>query len=204
MYFCVSDSSGNAVSFINSTYCGFGTGIIPQGCGFALQNRGANFRLEEGHPNSYAPNKRPYHTIIPALVTHARDDSLHSVYGVMGGFMQPQGHVQVLLNQLVFGMNPQEALDAPRLCLGSGMPELGRIAEPVVHLEQGISDAVAQELRSLGHNVQFVDGYERGMFGRGQIIRRCSDTDSTYHDPGNVLIWSAASDMRGDGHAVPV
>ncbi|KAF2193493.1 gamma-glutamyltranspeptidase [Zopfia rhizophila CBS 207.26] len=197
VYFCVSDQHGNAISFINSNYGGFGTAIIPKGCGFTLQNRGANFSLDKGHPNALEPRKRPYHTIIPALITNAEDQSLHSVYGVMGGFMQPQGHVQVLLNQLVFKLHPQAALDAPRICIGGGMPGRdGKITDATIYLEEGFDSKVVEELRQLGHNVQVVSGYQRALFGRGQIIR--------LHEDDGVKIWSGASDMRGDGLAVPV
>jgi gamma-glutamyltranspeptidase/glutathione hydrolase len=197
VYFCCSDSEGNAISFINSNYGGFGTGIIPKGCGFTLQNRGANFNLSADHPNVLAPRKRPYHTIIPGLTTYVSDGSLHSVYGVMGGFMQPQGHVQVLLNQEVFKLNPQAALDSPRFCIGAGMPSAdGRMTDATIYLEEGIDPKVVEELRALGHSVEQLDGYGRGMFGRGQIIRR--------HVDDGVLVWSGGSDLRGDGAAAPL
>ncbi|KAL8864651.1 MAG: hypothetical protein Q9174_007272, partial [Haloplaca sp. 1 TL-2023] len=152
VYFAVTDKYGNAASFINSNYSGFGTCIIPKGCGFTLQNRGSNFSLEEKHPNVVAPRKRPYHTIIPAMITNASDQSLHSVYGVMGGFMQPQGHVQVLLNMLRFKYNPQAALDAPRICIGAGTPDLGQVLDRTVFLEEGIAMNVMNELKKMGHD----------------------------------------------------
>lgn len=195
VYFSVTDKEGNGISFINSNYGGFGTCIIPKGCGFTLQNRGANFVLTEGHPNAYAPRKRPYHTIIPALITNPSDQSLHSVYGVMGGFMQPQGHVQVLLNMLAFKYNPQAALDAPRFCIGAGTPETGQPVDPTVYLEEGISEQVQQELKKLGHKTHALRGWQRSMFGRGQIIR-------SHYEDGQV-VFSAGSDMRGDGAAIP-
>lgn len=198
VYFACSDSEGNGISFINSNYGGFGTCIIPKGCGFTLQNRAANFALQpENHPNIMAPNKRPYHTIIPALITNVSDQSLHSVYGVMGGFMQPQGHVQVLLNQLVFGYTPQAALDAPRICIGAGMPDAGDVMDMTVYLEEGMSEETVEGMKKLGHKVEVVKGADRGLFGRGQVIR--------WHvDPlEGQGIWSAGSDPRGDGHAVP-
>jgi gamma-glutamyltranspeptidase/glutathione hydrolase len=190
VYFAVTDKDGNGCSFINSNYGGFGTAIVPKGCGFTLQNRGANFVLEEGHPNCYAPGKRPYHTIIPALITNPDDNSLHTVYGVMGGFMQPQGHVQVLLNTLVFGLNPQAALDAPRFCIG-GDYQMGSL----VYLEEGIAPEVVEGLEKLGHNVHVMSGMDRAVFGRGQVIR-------THWDDGQ-LVYSAGSDQRGDGAAMP-
>lgn len=196
VYFSVTDSEGNGASFINSNYAGFGSCIIPAGCGFTLQNRGANFSLRADHPNALAPNKRPYHTIIPAMITNAHDDSLHSVYGVMGGFMQPQGHVQVLMNMLVFHMSPQTALDAPRICIVSpdATEEVGD-ESTVVLLEEGIPEETVQELKKMGHDVQVVKGSARSVFGRGQVIRR--------HVDDGKGVWSAGSDMRGDGMAVP-
>jgi gamma-glutamyltranspeptidase/glutathione hydrolase len=197
VYFCASDPEGNAISFINSNYGGFGTAIIPKGCGFTLQNRGANFNLTKGHPNVLAPRKRPYHTIIPGLITNAKDGSLHSVYGVMGGFMQPQGHVQVLLNQEVFKLHPQAALDAPRICIGAGMPGAdGKVSDATIFIEEGIDNKVVKELSKLGHSVKVLTGYERGMFGRGQIIRQ--------HFDDGIMVWSGGSDLRGDGAAVPL
>jgi gamma-glutamyltranspeptidase/glutathione hydrolase len=194
VYFAVSDKEGNAISFINSNYQGFGSGIIPKGCGFALQNRGGNFNLQEGHPNVIAPGKRPYHTIIPAMITNVSDGSLHSTYGVMGGFMQPQGHVQVLLNMLVFKYNPQASLDAPRFCIGAEgvvSSDQGK----AVFLEDGISEEVCEQLKKMGHMTEIVKGGARGTFGRGQLIR-------SYVQDGQI-VYSAGSDLRGDGAAYP-
>jgi gamma-glutamyltranspeptidase / glutathione hydrolase len=196
VYFAVTDAHGNGCSFINSNYGGFGTAIVPKGCGFTLQNRGANFVLAEGHPNIYAPNKRPYHTIIPAMITNPSDNSLHTVYGVMGGFMQPQGHVQVLLNMLVFKLTPQAAVDAPRVCIGAGTPDQGKVLDRTVYLEEGISVDVVEKLKALGHEVEVLKGYQRGLFGRGQVIR-------AHYDEGQI-VYSAGSDPRGDGAALPV
>jgi len=109
--------------------------------------------------------------------------------------MQPQGHVQVLLNMLAFRFSPQAALDAPRVCIGAGMPDVGKVLDMTVYLEEGISEDVAAELRNLGHKAEIVTGYGRGLFGRGQLIRA--------HAEGGRLIYSAGSDPRGDGAAYP-
>jgi gamma-glutamyltranspeptidase/glutathione hydrolase len=186
VYFCVVDGSGNACSFINSNYMGFGTGIIPSGWGFTLHNRGHNFSLEEGHPNCIAPGKRPYHTIIPAMITRDGDDSLFATMGVMGGFMQPQGHLQVFLALALDHFNPQDCLDLSRFCIEDGTAG-GRVA-----LEEGISPAVIAELRSRGHPIRVVKGYERALFGRGQIILRDNLTG----------ILTGGSDPRADGCAM--
>lgn len=195
VYFAVSDRGGNAISFINSNYGGFGMAAIPHGCGFTLQNRGANFSLDPDHPNVLAPRKRPYHTIIPAMVTNAADGSLHSAYGVMGGFMQPQGHVQVLLNMLAFKHSAQTALDAPRICIGAGMPDQGEVMDQVLYLEEGVGEEVREQLQKMGHNAQIVKGAQRSLFGRGQLIR-CTVEDGR-------VVYSAGSDLRGDGAAFP-
>ncbi|KAF2137205.1 uncharacterized protein K452DRAFT_257936 [Aplosporella prunicola CBS 121167] len=199
VYFCCTDSEGNGISFINSNYGGYGTAIIPKDCGFTLQNRGANFVLIEGHPNVLAPSKRPYHTIIPAMITNPSDGSLHTVYGVMGGFMQPQGHVQVLLNMLAFDLTPQAALDAPRVCIGAGMPDQSnkqKVVDRTVYLEEGIKQSVADKLAAMGHKVRMVSGHSRGLFGRGQVIRS--------HVEEGQVVYSAGSDPRGDGAAMPL
>ena len=207
VYFAVADQEGNGMSFINSNYAGFGSAIIPEGCGFTLQNRGANFDLgPPDHPNIYKGGKRPYHTIIPGMITHGSDDAegereLHSVFGVMGGFMQPQGHMQVLLNMEVYGMNPQQALDAPRICIGAGMPDMGdgQTGGQTVYVEEGISDETVKGLRKLGHQVEVLAGWERAMFGRGQVIRQHWDGEGDE----KVRVWSGGSDLRGDGCAMP-
>ncbi|KAK1835384.1 putative gamma-glutamyltransferase YwrD [Podospora conica] len=194
VYLATADAHGNAMSLINSNYGGFGTGIVPAGCGFTLQNRGAGFSLDGGHPNVLAPGKRPYHTIIPGLVTR-EGGGLHSVFGVMGGFMQPQGHVQVLLGQVWGGLSPQQALDAPRVCIGGGMPGEGE--DVVVYVEEGMAPGVVEGLRGLGHRVEVVGGMRRAMFGRGQVIRWTED------EVEGTGVWSGGSDGRGDGCVFP-
>lgn len=186
VYLSVVDGDGNACSFINSNYMGFGTGIVPRGWGFSLQNRGLNFSLQRDHPNALAPGKRPYHTIIPAMATYAQDEALYACYGVMGGFMQPQGHMQVTVGLVDDGVDPQEALDRPRFCLQPSLPG-GKVA-----LEIGIPVETMSELAMMGHPVIPVSGLNRGLFGRGQIIQR---------NPQTGVLWGG-SDPRADGCAM--
>jgi gamma-glutamyltranspeptidase/glutathione hydrolase len=190
VYFCAVDGAGNACSLINSNYMGFGTGIVPFDAGgswgFSLQNRGHNFSLDPAHPNCLAPRKRPYHTIIPGLLTHAADDALYGPFGVMGGVMQPQGHAQVVVALADDGLDPQAALNRLRFCIDPETPN------GVVSLETGLPTALVTELRQRGHPVRAeISGYARALFGRGQIIRR---------DAEGVL-WGG-SDPRADGCAM--
>ena len=186
------DAEGNACSFINSNYMGFGTGIVPSGWGFTLQNRGLGFSLDPTHPNALAPGKRPYHTIIPGMITVDSDDSssipntLYASFGVMGGFMQPQGHMQVVLGLADDRLDPQAVLDRPRFCIEDGTTG-GQIA-----LEEGIPIQVQAELKKLGHTLYAVSGYARSIFGRGQIICRDASTG----------VLCGGSDPRADGCAM--
>lgn len=193
VYLSVVDGDGNACSFINSNYMGFGTGIVPKGWGFTLQNRGHNFSLDPGHPNALAPGKRPYHTIIPAMITRDLSDQAAAVrnqlfasFGVMGGFMQPQGHLQVASGMIDDRLDPQAALDRPRFTIQSGE------AGGEVGIEHGISEDVLVRLHQMGHPVQMVAGLGRAVFGRGQVIIR---------DPESGVLWGG-SDPRADGCAM--
>ena len=185
VYLSAVDGEGNACSFINSNYAGFGTGIVPSGWGFSLQNRGHNFSLDPNHPNALAPGKRPYHTIIPALATHPGGE-LYASFGVMGGFMQPQGHLQVIVGLVDDRLDPQAALDLPRFCIDEGNSG-GQVA-----LEEGIPAQTLSELVGMAHPVYSVSGYNRAIFGRGQIIVR---------DAASGVLWGG-SDPRADGCAM--
>jgi gamma-glutamyltranspeptidase/glutathione hydrolase len=188
VYLTVVDDEMNAVSLIQSNYAGFGSGMVPDGLGFSLQDRGALFSLEEGHMNVIEPGKRPFHTIIPAFVT--KDGEPFFCFGVMGGDMQPQGHIQILCNMIDFGMNTQEAGDAARFHhVGSSGPEGGVMTDGgQVALESGIPEEVRRELSKMGHNVISLVG---GFGGYQGIL--IDVENHTYY---------GASESRKDGCAV--
>ncbi|CAX42213.1 gamma-glutamyltransferase precursor, putative [Candida dubliniensis CD36] len=212
VYLTVSDSNGEVCSFINSVYEGFGSAIVVEDYGFCLQNRGSNFNLTPGQSNCLEGGKRPYHTIIPGMITN-NDGSLYAGFGNMGGFAQPVCHVQHVLNLIIFGMTPQQSIDSPRFVLNSNnnnnnnndddeaTTDRGRGAEgpvctpiTVVQLEEGIELDVIEDLKTLGHKVEVLSGYDRVTFGRAQIIQNVSKDGK--------LIYAGGSDMRGDGAAV--
>jgi len=186
--FQVVDKEGNAVSFVNSNYLGFGTGIVPRDCGFSLQNRGFGFALDPCHPNALQPRKRPYHTIIPCILTYADEtNDLYATLSNMGGFMQPQGHFQLILNMVNGCLDPQSAIDMPRFCIGDGS------SQGIVFLEQGVDDEILDQLAAMGHCMKAsVSGYDRFMFGKAQIIKV---------DRITRILW-AGSDGRSDGCAI--
>lgn len=187
VYHCAVDAQGNSCSFISSNYVAFGTGLVPSGLGFTLQNRGHNFSLDPEHPNALAPGKRPYHTIIPGMLTR-QDGTLLAPFGVMGGFMQPQGHVQLVMSLIDDGANPQEALDRPRFCLEPAE------AGGKVMLERGMPEDIVEGLKNMGHEVvPNIPSFGRSLFGRGQAI--VCQPDGTLH---------GGSDVRGDGCAAGV
>lgn len=159
VYLATADSSGTMVSYIQSNYMGFGSGLVVPGTGIALHNRGRNFSTVPGHPNELEPGKRPFHTIVPGFLT--RDGRAVGPFGVMGGFMQPQGHLQALVQSIDLGRNPQEALDAPRFQWMEGKR---------VIVEPDYDRDVVESLRARGHDVRVGD--DPGAFGRGQIIWR--------------------------------
>lgn len=176
VYLATADGEGNMVSFIQSNYMGFGSGIVIPGTGIGLQNRGADFSLDSTHPNALKPGKRTYHTIIPGFLT--KDGQAVGPFGVMGGYMQPQGHFQVAVHTIDYKLNPQAALDAPRWQW---------IKEKTVHVEPGFPNHLAQALTRLGHDIQ--PTLDTGSFGRGQIIWR---------DPVTGVL-SGGTESRTDG-----
>jgi gamma-glutamyltranspeptidase / glutathione hydrolase len=184
VYLTTADKDGSMVSLIQSNSLSFGSLEVVEGLGFALHNRGMWFELTPGHPNSYAPGKRPFHTIIPAFVT--RDGQPFMSFGLMGGDMQPQGHVQVLLNLIDFGMNLQEAGDAPRIYHVGSFPRAGHVDDVgELNLEAGYPPETIRELMRRGHKV--TSAY--GMYGGYQAIMR---KDGVYY---------GASESRKDGYA---
>jgi len=182
VYVTVVDDQRNAVSFINSLYYDFGSGLVVPDTGICLQDRGACFTLDPGHPNVLDGGKRPYHTIIPAMVL--KDGRLWVSFGVMGGFMQPQGHLQVLVNLVDYRLDPQRALDAPRFCVD----ERGG---PRVAIEAGVPLKTRQALAAMGHDVRSETTFSPG-FGGGQVIVADPETD----------VLGGGSDPRKDGCAV--
>ncbi len=187
VYLTVSDKDGNMISLIQSNYRGMGSGCTPEGLGFILQNRGEMFTLAEGEFNTYAPCKRPFHTIIPAFVTKNGEPFLS--FGVMGGATQPQGHVQIIVNIVDFGMNIQEAGDAPRILhTGSSEPTGEKMNDGgILCLETGFSYEVIRELMQRGHKISF----DVGNYGGYQAIK---------YDPVNKVFYGA-SESRKDGQA---
>ncbi len=182
VYLTVVDGQGHAVSFINSLYHSFGAGLVVPGTGICLQNRGACFTLEESHPNVLGGGKRPYHTIIPAMAM--RDGRLWLSFGVMGGFMQPQGHLQVMVNMVDHGLDVQAALDALRF-------RVDERGGPQVSIEEGVPVETCKALATMGHDVRTEPAFWSG-FGGGQII--------AVHPETGVL--EGGSDPRKDGCAV--
>lgn len=177
VYLAAADEEGNMVSFIQSNYMGFGSGIVVPGTGIAMQNRGYDFSMDENHVNVLAGGKKTYHTIIPGFVT--KNNEAVGPFGVMGGFMQPQGHMQMIMNTIDFGLHPQAALDAPRWQW---------MKEKRIEVENRFSYTIAQELRQKGHDIQIQ--LEPNSFGRGQIIWRDPETG----------VLAGGTESRADGH----
>lgn len=188
VYLTTADASGNMVSLIQSNFRGMGSGLCPDGLGFGLQNRGELFSLQDGHPNVYAPGKRPFHTIMPAFATRRGEPVLS--FGVMGGDGQPQMHAQIVMNLVDFGMGLQEAGDAPRILhSGSSEPTGYRMSDGgTVHIEAGFSVDTLDELERRGHVIVPVSG---GAFGGYQAIQLDADAG----------VYYGASESRKDGHA---
>ena len=188
IYLTVADKDGNMISLIQSNYRGMGSGMVPPGLGFMLQDRGELFSLEEGYNNTYEPGKRPFHTIIPAFIT--KDGAPLMSFGVMGGDFQPQGHAQIVMNMVDYGMNVQEAGDAPRWDhSGGSSPVTGPSTDKgEIHVESGIPYETVRGLMGRGHKV----GFARGIYGGYQAI---------YRDP-ETGFYHGASESRKDGQAV--
>lgn len=180
VYLAAADGEGNMISYIQSNYWGFGSGLVVPGTGIALHNRGYDFVCEEGHPNSLLPGKRPYHTIIPGFLS--KEGRPIGPFGVMGAYMQPQGHLQVILNSLEFGLNPQDALDSPRWQWVGGNN---------IQVEKSFPTELAEALARKGHDVSV--NLDTGKFGRGQIIWKdengvlCGGTES--RADGYIAVW---------------
>lgn len=187
IYLTVADREGNMVSLIQSNYRGMGSGMTPGKLGFVLQDRGELFSLQEGHPNVFEPGKRPFHTIIPAFIT--RNGQPWISFGVMGGSMQPQGHVQIVVNLIDFGMNLQEAGDAPRIRHGGSSEPTGEkmMDGGILFMESGFPPETIRELEKKGHTIRFSDG----NFGGYQAIMRDTVTG----------VYYGASESRKDGQA---
>jgi gamma-glutamyltranspeptidase / glutathione hydrolase len=189
IYMTVADKDGMMVSLIQSNYRGMGSGMAPPGLGFILQDRGEQFVLKAGHPNSFAPGKRPFHTIIPAFITKSGKPWIS--FGLMGGAMQPQGHVQIVMDLIDFGMNLQEAGDAPRIQHDGSTEPAGQNTAMsdggVLNLESGFSYPVIQALMRKGHKIEFADG----PYGGYQAIMRDPETG----------VYTGASESRKDGQA---
>ena len=187
IYLTVGDAVGNMVSLIQSNYRGMGTGLSPDGLGFIFQDRGELFTLEEDHCNSFAPKKRPFHTIIPAFLT--KDGKPLMSFGVMGGGTQPQAHAQIVIHMVDFGMSLQEAGDAPRILhTGSSEPTgVAMINGGRVLLESGMGWDTVGELLRRGHDV----GWDLGSYGGYQAV---------YRDP-ETGVYFGASESRKDGQA---
>ncbi len=177
VYLTTVDASGMMVSYIQSNYMGFGSGVVVPGTGISLQNRGIGFVLTEGHVNQVGPRKRPFHTIIPAFMTQG--DQPVMGFGVMGGFMQAQGHLQMALRRVDHGQNPQAMIDAPRW----------RVDGTLVNVEEAMPAAANAALERLGHRVAVAERFDTD-FGRAQVILR---TEGGY---------VGASEWRTDGQAV--
>jgi len=187
IYLTVADAEGNMISLIQSNYRGMGSGMVPPKLGFMLQDRGELFSLIPGQANTYAPGKRPFHTIIPAFITKDREPFVS--FGVMGGDFQPQGHVQIVMNLIDFGMNLQEAGDAPRWEHTGGATPMGVVTSGTgrVNVESGISYQTVRGLMDRGHDV----GFSRGVYGGYQAIM-WDKSNKVYH---------GASESRKDGQA---